>query len=274
MIKLFKTIVRIIIKRLGYKLERISPLNGQELPQNEVTFKNFTSLSNCYESFLNKKNKLIEKNQLRPFLMARLTGTLSSEAYSIIESISKTKQIEGSVCEFGVGSGETSVLIANEILASEKNLHLFDSFEGLPKPSKEDRLINDIFKLGDINSYEGLMSSPKNIVLKKMKEIYFPKSRLIVHGGWFKEILNENYNLPKKVSFAYVDFDFYEPIKLALEFLDKVTTIGSIIIVDDYNYFSAGSKLAVDEFLNDNPAYKFHIPEEQIGHFIIIDRLK
>ncbi len=55
--------------------------------------------------------------------------------------------------------------------------------------------------------------------------------------------------MPEKVSFAYVDFDFYEPIMIALNFLDKVTTSGAMIIVDDYDYFSTDSKIAVDEFV-------------------------
>ena len=56
MIKLFKTLVHSLIKRLGYRLQHISPVNGQGLPQNEVTFKNFVSLSNSYELLLNKKS--------------------------------------------------------------------------------------------------------------------------------------------------------------------------------------------------------------------------
>jgi len=57
-------------------------------------------------------------------------------------------------------------------------------------------------------------------------------------------------NLPKEVCFAYVDFDFYEPIKTALMFLSSRLTIGGSVVVDDYGFFSTGAKTAVDEFLS------------------------
>tara|TARA_Y100001970_G_scaffold76719_1_gene97405 strand:+ start:6123 stop:6947 length:825 start_codon:yes stop_codon:yes gene_type:complete len=274
MINLIKKLVHGVIKKFGYRLQHLSPIKGQTIPENEVTFKNFVSLANSYELLINDQEEIIEKNQLRPYLMAKLTGTLSSEAYYIIESIAKTKELHGSVCEFGVGSGETSVLIANEILKSDKNLYLFDSFQGLPQPTKEDQLIDDIFNLGDIESYQGLMASPIEVVKKKLDDINFPNNRLFIRSGWFEDTITKKSNLPDRISFAYVDFDFYEPIKLALEFLDKTTIADSIIIVDDYDYFSSGSKLAVDEFLNDNPSYEFYIPDKKIGHFIILKRKK
>lgn len=40
--------------------------------------------------------------------------------------------------------------------------------------------------------------------------------------------------LPKQVSFAYVDFDFYEPIKVVLAYLHGMTRPGAIFVVDDY----------------------------------------
>ena len=64
--------------------------------------------------------------------------------------------LDGDVCEYGVAQGATSTLIAKTINGM-KDLFLFDSFEGLPKPSKEDGLKDDIFNLGDMSRYEGTM---------------------------------------------------------------------------------------------------------------------
>ncbi len=66
--------------------------------------------------------------------------------------------LDGDVCEFGVAQGATSALIANEIRGTEKDLWLFDSFEGLPKPTDHDILIDDIFNLGSIDRYQGTMA--------------------------------------------------------------------------------------------------------------------
>jgi hypothetical protein len=82
--------------------------------------------------------------------------------------------------------------------------------------------------------------------------------------------------LPQAVSFAYVDFDFYEPIKVALEFLHAVTPKGAIVIVDDYDFFSTGSKIAVDEFLqgkNSNGLYyDCVVPNTQYGYFALLTK--
>jgi hypothetical protein len=56
-------------------------------------------------------------------------------------------------------------------------------------------------------------------------------------------------NLPKEVCFAYVDFDLYEPVRIALELLDSRLPIGGVVIVDDYGFFSEGAQAAVDEFV-------------------------
>lgn len=84
-------------------------------------------------------------------------------------------------------------------------------------------------------------------------------------------------HFPTSVSFAYVDFDFYEPIKLVLDYLDTVICAGGQIIVDDYNYFSTGAKAAVDEFLieknTSSVRYAFFVPNSRYGYFAILTRL-
>ncbi len=83
-------------------------------------------------------------------------------------------------------------------------------------------------------------------------------------------------NLPEEVSFAYVDFDFYEPTKLTLESLDKITPRGAVIIVDDYDFFSTGVKVAVDEWIeesnSDEIIYECLIPNARYGHFAVLTK--
>ena len=67
------------------------------------------------------------------------------------------------MCEFGVAEGETSAVIANEIAESKKSFHLFDSFEGLPKPTAKDKLKDDLFSLGSIEAYAGTMASSEDM---------------------------------------------------------------------------------------------------------------
>lgn len=48
--------------------------------------------------------------------------------------------------------------------------------------------------------------------------------------------------LPKKASFVYVDFDFYEPIPIALYYFYGTIGVAAKIIIDDYDWFSTGPK--------------------------------
>ena len=93
-----------------------------------------------------------------------------------------------------------------------KDLFLFDSFEGLPKPSKEDGLKDDIFNLGDMSRYEGTMKCHRQECMGRlqMHNLHLNGNIKVVPG--FVE--NTLQHSPDKVCFAFIDFDFYEPIVL------------------------------------------------------------
>lgn len=260
----------------GYDIVRV---DGKPLvrPRNfEDLLRNFENLSKAYEQLLNESNPSasVGENEVRPKLLARLLGTPPSEAYFIVQALFRTRAIDGDVCEFGVAQGETSALIANEIAGSNKMLHLFDSFQGLPRPSEKDGLIDDIFSLGSIEAYTGTMSCSEDMVIDRLEAISFPRSRYSIHKGFVEELIRSDKNLPSQVSFAYVDFDFYEPIKTALGFLHSGTPEGAIIIVDDYDFFSTGVKAAVDEFVRERNSatisYDIFVPNVRFGRLAIL----
>jgi O-methyltransferase len=237
-------VCELINKILGYFGIEIRRRKGPR-----VVFANFADLAQAYERRLNQLGIQLLPNGLRLKLLARLIGTPPSEAYYIIESLERCKGTDGDVCEFGVAEGETSALIANEIASGNKTLHLFDSFQGLSTPTQKDQLKDDIFSLGSMSAYAGKMACKEKMVRTRLESISFPRNRYQVHKGFIDQILKNDSALPSKVVFAYVDFDLYYPIRRALEFLHGTTVSGSIIIIDDYDFFSTGAKSAVDEFL-------------------------
>lgn len=158
------------------------------------------------------------------------------------KALGHIENLPGDVCEFGVAQGETSALIASEISNSSKVLHLFDSFAGLPAPTDKDQLKDDIFSLGSMDAYQGEMSCPLDMVKGRLAMIGFPESKYQIYQSFIEELVKTKNGFPEMVSFAYVDFDFYEPIKIALEYLITSLSKGGVIMVDYYNFFSTGAK--------------------------------
>lgn len=215
----------------------------------------------------------LPRNPGREKILSDLIGTSVSEAIYILESLHSGLQVNGDICEFGVAQGATSKLLASEIINTERQLFLFDSFQGLPEPSAEDVLIDDIFNLGSMDKYKGTMMSPEAEVIEKLRSINFPMERTHIMKGWVEDSLARS-DVPTKVAFAYVDFDFYGPIKAALEYLDRVMPVGGRIVVDDYGFFSQGAQKAVDDFVRlKNGAFELSLPVSFAGKFAVLRRI-
>ncbi len=217
------------------------------------------------------KNKELESKKIFK-LINSLIGTSVVEGLHIFESIIKTMDIKGDVCEFGVAQGKTSKLIGYLIKNTNKKLYLFDSFEGLPEPSINDELKDDIFNLGSMKSYKGKMFHKKHKVINELTDIKLETNKYIINEGFVNEENIKNLIFPDRVSFAYLDFDFYQPTLDVLNVLDKKLLYKSIVIVDDYDFFSTGVKKAVDEWIDINKGkYKINkIRTEEASYVIII----
>jgi O-methyltransferase len=262
----FDRSIKELFRCFNLKIEK-SDKNGYTFTDEQIV-KAINEINSLYNGFVFHTDKKYDDLQIS--LLKNLVGTGFGEGLYILDSLQKSLAIEGDVCEFGVAQGATSALIANEIKSTRKNLWLFDSFEGLPGPTEKDCLINDIFNLGSMAAYKGKMACPMDMVKSRLSEINFPGERTKLVPGFIEKTIF-NPDLPKKVCFAYIDFDFYEPILIALQYLDRVLQPGGIVIVDDYNFFSEGVKIAVDEFYADNrKKYELEFPIKPAGFFCIM----
>jgi O-methyltransferase len=281
---LLKRVIRSSLYRLGYMVVPIpgstaAPSSEHERVAAELAFcramrdihrHDAVEVEELYRRFVFPG---LPRDERRARLLHELIGTTIGEAIYIIQNLHEGLRVAGDVCEFGVAQGATSRLLASEIMSSDRNLWLFDSFEGLPAPGPQDKLINDIFSLGSMDKYKVTMASPEAEVRSKLDSISFPPARTKVKKGWVSDSIKSG-ELPAQVAFAYVDFDFYEPIKDALEFLDGRMPPGGRIVVDDYGFFSEGAQLAVDQFVaRVGSRFKFELPLPFSGHFCVLNKL-
>jgi O-methyltransferase len=275
---IFKKIINNLLKPIHLKIITTTEydyLNHQTTNLQELTYlkEKYSALTEEFQAFLTEFIfPELSSRDHRTQLIAELLGTGVSEAFYIVEFLHRSLELEGDVCEFGVAQGATSALLANEIRETEKNLWLFDSFKGLPKPSEKDLLINDIFDLKSIDKYEGTMACPVDMVKSRLQDISFPFSKVNIVPGFIEETIKSSF-LPDRVCFAYIDFDFYNPILIALEFLNHHLSKGGFVVVDDYNFFSSGVKTAVDDFIqNYSDSYEVIHPFKFAGHFCILHK--
>jgi predicted O-methyltransferase YrrM len=212
----------------------------------------------------------LPESKKRINLLSRLRGAGIGEGAHLVACLLTVRDLPGDVCEFGVGSGATSALLANELRGTGKVLWLYDTFTGLPAPTEEDELIDDVDQLGSMGAYRGHMSHTQAEVLGQMKGIGISPAAFRIVAGLFDETIADE-RLPEQVCFAYIDFDFYAPIRAALEKLRPRLSPGGIIVVDDYGYFSNGAQKALDQFLAAYPElFEIEVPNYCHDKFAIL----
>ncbi len=266
--QIVRSIINKIILPIGFSLEKTHDVKTLREKYQE----SITELHNAFQEVLLPGFPLVKG---RLSLLSNLSGTQVSEALYILFYLHKTMHITGDVCEFGVANGATSALLVNEINNTKKILWLFDSFQGLSKPTAKDVLVDDIFQLGSMAKYQGTMRYAVSDVKRRLKQVKVPKSRTQIVSGFIEDIVVSGDQLPAKVSFAYIDFDLYNPIKTALQLLETRLAKGAYVIVDDYGFFSQGAKKAVDEFIKETQKrYVLTLPYKFAGHFCLIQKLK
>lgn len=206
-------------------------------------------------------------------LLCQLVGTQMPEAMYLLRHLQDALAGPGDVCEMGVAYGNTSVLIANELLETDRTLWLYDSFEqGLSVPTEEDVLIDDIFELGSMDRYAHTMSSTVAEVQGRLDGVGFPRDRTRIAPGYIQADLPPE-QLPDQIAFAYIDFDLYEPVLTGLELMHPRCRPGSILMVDDYRFFSGGVEAAVNQFTAAHQDdYELLQPIAAAGHFCALRR--
>lgn len=252
----------------------LKPVGGRILTRTEeetIALRHQSLVRQVYAACTAGFSPPLEDRPGRAELLYRLIGTETTEALHLLHWLQQALDGDGDVCEFGVAQGATSALLANEIRDGDRRLWLYDSFRGLSVPHQEkDELIDDIFQFGSIDRYAGSMAYSVESVRSRLRSVGFPDDRTVVVEGFIRADLPADL-LPHTVAFAYLDFDLYEPIRVGLDLLAPRCRPGSVLMVDDYGYFSSGPRTAVAEFLAEHPnRYELVEASPGTGHFCVL----
>jgi heme-degrading monooxygenase HmoA len=158
----------------------------------------------------------------------------NNEAYQLFMAVKRTQKVEGDIAEVGSYMGGSAKLICEA--KGNKELYLFDTFEGLPNLSRWD---------DPAQFQKGNFSSSFNYVENYLK--HYPN--VYLYKGLFPATSKPIEN--KRFSFVHLDVDLYEATRASIEFFYPRMMKGAVMISHDYD--TPGVSKAFDEFFRDKP---------------------
>ena len=203
-----------------------------------------------------------EKNLINK--IKNMSMTSIERQFSLIKSVEYVakNKVYGDIVECGVWRGGNMVLVA-ELLKKFKvtrQLWLYDTYEGMTKPSKLDksirsgRAIKKFYenKIGK-NSSDWCLATIDE-VKRNLYKTNYPRKKIKFIKGPVEETLKKH--KPEKISILRLDTDWYSSTKKELEILYPKLAKNGVIIIDDYGHWQ-GCRKACDEYFK-NKKILFH----------------
>ena len=172
--------------------------------------------------------------------------------------------IPGAIVECGVWRGGSMQAVALALLGrgvDDRELHLFDTFEGMTEPSEKD------VRRDGKSAVDVLAQSPKSGVFwaiaglddvrAGMAETLYPPQRIHFHPGRVEDTVPAE--APDEIAILRLDTDWYESTRHELEHLYERVPSGGVLLIDDYGYWQ-GAREAADEFLERTRARLLLLP--------------
>jgi O-methyltransferase len=218
-------IVKALARRMGYELTPIMPLSPDE-------------------------TRVIE--MVSPFTMTskqRLLGVIDAVRYVCRAGIS------GDIVECGVWKGGSMMAAAATLLAegdSNRNLYLFDTFEGMAPPTDRDRDLagNQAAAMHEKIPkwcYAGIEEVKRNLL-----STGYPAERLHFIPGKVEETLP--HVALNTIAVLRLDTDWYESTRHEMIHLFPLLVERGVLIIDDFGHWQ-GAREAVEEYFHEHPEY-------------------
>jgi hypothetical protein len=189
---------------------------------------------------------------------------IHGEAYRRAVEFVTLGGVVGDVLEFGVLGGWSARLFAETMrdVFNLNDLHLFDSFEGLP--DYESEIDRNSYEIGGRNIWTDKMKFPDAFLAQfgqahhlhirdRLSEV-IRAERVVLHKGFYSETLKQDLGL--KAAIVHFDCDLYQSSIEVFDGLARMDALqdGCVLLFDDWNCNRAnpnyGQRRALREFLN------------------------
>lgn len=167
-----------------------------------------------------------------------------------------SRQLGGAFVECGVWRGGSMMAVALTLLrlgVTDRDLYLFDTFEGMTEPGEADvkqggEPVADVLQRASRDSSHWAIA-PIDEVRAALLGVGYPQNRLHFVKGKVEETLPDE--APADVALLRLDTDWYSSTKHELIHLYPRLVRGGVLIIDDYAYWR-GARQAVDEYVSEN----------------------
>jgi hypothetical protein len=172
------------------------------------------------------------------------------------------KGIPGALVECGVymgGNIEVMIRTLNKHGVRDRDIYLYDTFEGMPKPEiVDDEGLADRPMAATWNAHKNpavgsagshWMRAGLDLVKARLDPLGYPAERLHFVKGMVEDTIPGI--IPDRIALLRLDTDFYSSTKHELIHLYPRLSRGGILINDDYGAMP-GSRKATDEYIAEN----------------------
>ena len=193
----------------------------------------------------------------------RFTMVTSKNLISLYNLVQRANQanLPGDIVECGVWNGGSAAVMGAALFDDHQHPHtrglwLFDSFQGLPKPSERDGIAEQE------SYFQGWCKGEPTNVTRAFQALGVPTSDVHVIPGWFNDTLGTV--AISQICVLHIDADWYDSVKVVLDhFYDKVVP-GGFVMLDDYGYWS-GCERAVADFFAEHQIARIKLKQTDHG---------
>ncbi|MDX1976966.1 MAG: TylF/MycF/NovP-related O-methyltransferase [Pseudanabaenaceae cyanobacterium bins.68] len=166
--------------------------------------------------------------------------------------------ISGDFVECGVWKGGSMMAVAyclQSLGELDRNLYLYDTFEGMTEPSDKDVSHSNV--KASVLLSKSLKADQSSIwcyssldeVKSNIQSTGYDPSKVFLIKGKIEETIPKY--IPQKVALLRLDTDWYESTLHELRHLFPLLVSGGVLIIDDYGHWQ-GCRQAVDEYIAEN----------------------
>lgn len=203
---------------------------------------------------------------------ARVLALLDAVRYIVASGI------PGDFLECGVWRGGSMMAAAMQLLklgATDRELYLFDTFEGMPAPSEHDidpegKPAHDSFGHSGNDPVGGRLPwKPASVeeVRAAMLQTGYPPEKIKLFKGRTQETIPGG--APRLIALLRLDTDWYESTHHEMTHLYPRIVRGGVLVLDDYGYWK-GSRKAVDEYLKKHDIRLLLCPVDSTARMAVV----